>query len=150
MGTFTNMVLTVERQDSCKSIGNSNLMPKINHVPFIEAIRCIERIKTVITPRDKLQCLSDSFSAMKTAVVDYHQGKLELSAMDDVLPISIYIISQVDLPQIVTHFNMLDDFIKISDSMGKASGGVNYELEKKILTNYNCGILYVSNEWNIP
>jgi hypothetical protein len=87
---------------------------------------------------------------MKTAVVDHFQGRRELSAMDDVLPISIYIISQVELPHIVSHFNMLDDYIKMNDIMSKQRGGTNYELEKKILTNYNCGILYVSSEWNLP
>ena len=46
---------------------------------------------------------------------------------------------------------MLQDFIKINDQLGvKRSGGFNFELEKKILTNYNCGVLYVSSDWEMP
>ena len=46
---------------------------------------------------------------------------------------------------------MLNDFIKINDQLGvKRSGGFNYELEKKILTNYNCGVLYLSSDWEMP
>ena len=32
-----------------------------------------------------IECLSASFERLKTAVVDSHKGKLELSQMDDVL-----------------------------------------------------------------
>jgi len=60
--------------------------------PYREAVRCIERIKVCVTPREKLACLSECFSAMKMAVVDFHKGKLELSSMDDVLPLTIYIV----------------------------------------------------------
>ena len=42
-------------------------------------------------------CLSNAFGALKTAVVDYHKGKMELSAMDDVLPLSIYIVAMSEL-----------------------------------------------------
>ena len=77
-------------------------MPIIESVPFKEAVQCLEKIRTCITPREKLMCLSESFSAMKTAVVDFHKGRVELSAMDDVLPISIYVVSQIDLPFVVS------------------------------------------------
>jgi hypothetical protein len=46
---------------------------------------------------------------------------------------------------------MLDDFIRTNETLGsKRNGGVTYELEKRMLTNFNCGVLYVSNEWEIP
>ena len=71
--------------------------------------------------------------------------------MDDVLPISIYVISQVNISHLPSQFSMLDDFIKINEQLGsKRSGGFNFELEKKLLTNFNCGIIYISNEWNVP
>lgn len=70
--------------------------------------------------------------------------------MDDVLPLSIYVIAMADLPTMASHFNMLEDFLRINDSLGKARGGTNYELEKKLLTTFNCGMLYVSKEWSIP
>ena len=65
--------------------------------------------------------------------------------MDDVLPLSIYIVSQVECSHIASHFSMLEDFIKINEQQGnKRSGGQNFELEKKYLTNFNCGVTYVS------
>ena len=129
---------------------NTNLTTN-GPVPYRDAIRSLEKIQQCTTPREKLQCLNDSFSALKTAVVDYHKGKLELAAMDDVLPLTIYVVSQAEISHIASQFDMLNDFIKINDQLGvKRSGGFNYELEKKILTNYNCGVLYVSGDWEIP
>ena len=71
--------------------------------------------------------------------------------MDDILPLTIYVVSQAQVPGIVSEFKMLEDYIKIAEMQGcKRSGSVNFELEKKILTNYNCGVIYVSNEWEPP
>lgn len=133
-----------------ESAVRGNLMPTIYHPPYWEAICSLNKIARCITPREKLQCLSDSFSAMKTAVVDHHKGKLELSSMDDVLPLSIYVVSQVDVPLLASQFHQMDDFLKINAALGKRGGGFNYDLEKKLLTNFNCGVLYISHEWKVP
>lgn len=45
-------------------------------IPYREAIRALEKITTSVTPREKLQCLSESYGALKTAVVDFHKGKV--------------------------------------------------------------------------
>ena len=45
-------------------------------VPYRDAIRSLEKMQQCTTPREKLQCLSESFSGLKTAVVDYHKGKV--------------------------------------------------------------------------
>ena len=120
-------------------------------IPYREAIRQLEKMQQCVTPREKLQCLSESYGAIKTAVVDYHKGKLEVCAMDDMLPLTIYVVSQAQVPCIVSEFRMLEDYIKIAEQQGcKRSGSINFELEKKILTNYNCGIIYVSKEWKPP
>lgn len=77
--------------------------------------------------------------------------QLELCAMDDILPLTIYVVSQAQVPSIVSEFKMLEDYIKIAEMQGcKRSGSINFELEKKILTNYNCGVIYVSSEWEPP
>ena len=65
--------------------------------PYIDAIREIEKIQTLENPGDMVNCLSASFEKLKTTVVDHHKGKLELSAMDDVLPLSIYVVSMANL-----------------------------------------------------
>lgn len=71
--------------------------------------------------------------------------------MDDILPLTIYVVSQAQIPNLVSEFKMLEDYIKIAEQQGcKRSGSVNFELEKKILTNYNCGVIFVSKEWEPP
>jgi len=71
--------------------------------------------------------------------------------MDDILPITIYAVSQAHIPNISSEFKFLEDYIKIAEQHGcKRSGTVNFELEKKILTNYNCGVIFVSKEWEPP
>jgi len=50
-----------------------------------------------------VNCLSASFEKLKTAVVDHHKGKLELSTMDDVLPLSIYTVSMANLHNPASH-----------------------------------------------
>ena len=66
-------------------------------IPDIEAIREIEKIETLNNPGEMVGCLSASFEKLKTIVVDHHKGKFELSAMDDVLPLSIYTVSMANL-----------------------------------------------------
>ena len=40
-----------------------------------------------------MACVNESYSCLKTAVVDFHKGKMELDAMDDILPLTIYVVS---------------------------------------------------------
>lgn len=72
-------------------------------VPYIDAIREIEKIESLECPGEMVNCLSASFEKLKTAVVDHHKGKLELSAMDDVLPLSIYTVSMANLSTPASH-----------------------------------------------
>ena len=45
-------------------------------IPYKDAIRSLEKMQQCVTPREKLQCLSESYGALKTAVVDFHKGKV--------------------------------------------------------------------------
>lgn len=81
-------------------------------VPYIEAIREIERIESLENPGDMVGCLSASFEKLKTAVVDHHKGKLELSAMDDVLPLSIYTVSMANLSNPASLQQMMSDYLR--------------------------------------
>ena len=70
--------------------------------------------------------------------------------MDDILPLTIYVVTMAEVSHMASQFNMLDDFIKINEQQGfSRGGGINFEQEKRMLTNYNCGVLYVSKDWNI-
>lgn len=81
-------------------------------VPYIEAIREIERIEALENPGEMVGCLSASFEKLKTAVVDHHKGKLELSAMDDVLPLSIYCVSMANLSNPASLQQMMSDYLR--------------------------------------
>ena len=120
----------------------------------------LEKMANCLTPREKLACLSESHSSLKTAVVDFHKGKvsfvvfisqMELDAMDDILPLTIYVVSQAKIVNLASELALLEDFIKVCDELGPhKNGGLNCELEKKLITNYSCGVIYVSKEWEVP
>jgi len=57
-------------------------------------------------------CLSSSFEKLKTCVVDHHKGKFELSAMDDVLPLTIYVVAMANLHTPSSHKNMMEDYLR--------------------------------------
>jgi hypothetical protein len=59
-----------------------------------------------------LASLSASFGSLKAAVVDYSKGKYELSEMDDVLPLSIYVVSMAELSHPSSHRNMMEDYLR--------------------------------------
>jgi len=76
---------------------------------------------------------------MKTAIVDHWKGKIELSTMDDVLPLTIYVVAMAELSHPASEFNLLEDFLRIYDK--------GFELEKKLLTNFDVSIKYINHEW---
>lgn len=110
-------------------------------VPYIEAIRCIERMQTLQSPREKLQCITESFSCMKTAIVDYWKGKVELNTMDDVLPLTIYAVCMADLTHPASELNIIEDYLSVYDK--------GFDYERKLLTNFDVSIKYINKEWNL-
>lgn len=64
-----------------------------------------------MTPREKLQAITESFGSLKTTVVEYWKGKVELNTMDDVLPLIIYIVGMAEIPHPAAEFNMMEDFL---------------------------------------
>ena len=61
--------------------------------------------------------------------------------MDDVLPLSIYVMAMAELSHPASEFNMLDDYLRIYDK--------GYDLEKKLLCNFDVSIKYINHEWKI-
>ncbi|CDW76663.1 UNKNOWN [Stylonychia lemnae] len=125
------------------STSSSLGLGQINKVdlPYQEAIKQLEKIQSYQTPREKLQCLSESFQSLKTTIVDHYKGKFELSAMDDVLPLTIYTVAMADLSHIQSEFNIMEDFLSIYDR--------GFDFEKKLLTNLDVSIKYVNSEWEL-
>ena len=110
-------------------------------LPYIESIRCFEKIQQFTSPRDKLLCLSEAFGALKTTIVDHYKGKLELETMDDLLPLTIYVVSQAELSHPASELNLMEDYLRIWDK--------GYELERKLLCNYDVSIKYINHEWEV-
>ena len=86
-------------------------------------------------------CLSASFGSLKSAVVEHHKGRFELESMDDVLPLTIYCVSRADLSHPASHRNMMEDYLR------QCTKG--FDLERKLLCNFDCGVQYVGKEWEI-
>jgi len=78
---------------------------------------------------------------MKTAIVDYWKGKVELSTMDDVLPLTIYAVAMAELSHPASEFNLMEDYLRIHER--------GFELERKLLTNFDVSIRYINHEWQI-
>ena len=126
---------------------NSQEMSKISPrsdrkaVPYIDAIKEIEKIEQYTCPEEMIGCLSASFERLKTAVVDLHKGKFELSTMDDVLPLSIYVVSMANMERPSSHKNMMEDYLRCNQR--------GYDLERKLLCNFDGAIRYVCNDWEL-
>jgi len=95
-----------------KSAGGISPKTERKAVPYIDAIKEIEKIESFTCPEEMIGCLSASFERLKTAVVDQHKGKFELSTMDDVLPLSIYVVSMANLERPSRHKNMMEDYLR--------------------------------------
>lgn len=61
-----------------------------------------------------------------------HDGKLDITAMDDILPVMIYVVARAQVIDFPVYVRIIDDYIKIR--------GV-FELEERVVTT-----LYVATE----
>ncbi len=59
--------------------------------------------------------------------------------MDDVLPLTIYAVSMADLTHPASELNIMEDYLSIYDK--------GFDLERKLLTNFDVSIKYVNHEW---
>lgn len=104
---------------------------------YVHSTECLNKITTQATPLDKLNCLLEAMTSMKTSVLEHSKGKLELLTMDDQLPVVIFIVSQVTDPFLVPQISLLKDYV--SDSIG-------LDNELCIVINIDSAILYLANE----
>lgn len=85
-----------------------------------------------------VHCLSLWFAKLKSEVVDQHKGKVELESMDDVLPLSIFCFATSSLDHACSHYSLMHDYLK------QVQG---FDLERKLLCNFDCAIRYVCDEY---
>jgi hypothetical protein len=63
---------------------------------------------------------------LRNCILDITKGKAELCSMDEELPLFIYICTQIDIKNIISELNIIDHYLKYSQSVDK---------ESKVLTN---------------
>ena len=78
--------------------------------PYKAAVDCLNRIASYLSPVDKLNCVLEAVNLTRTAVLEYWKGRVELLAMDDQLPVTIYVATQVTEPTFVAQLALLQDF----------------------------------------
>jgi hypothetical protein len=61
--------------------------------------------------------------------------------MDDVLPLTIYVVAMADLTHIASEFNIMEDYLSIYDR--------GFDFERKLLTNLDVSIKYINSEWEL-
>jgi hypothetical protein len=106
--------------------------------PYAEAIETLGKLGSYSTPLEKLNCCLNTVSSMKTAVIDYWKSREELSAMDDELPLLIFVLVQAR----VSNFNAEIAFLL--DYVGRSS---RFEKEQRLLINFEAAAKYIANDW---
>ncbi len=97
-----------------------------HEIPYINAINEFSKISKVRSPKEKLGVLLMMHSLMKSSVVEYHKGKLEIASMDEELPILIYVVLHCQIENISAELNFIDDFVQLDPTL---------ESEKRLMTN---------------
>lgn len=63
---------------------------------------------------------------MKSNIVEFHKGKVELNTMDDELPILIFVILMSDVEDLIPQIFLIEDYISNDDL---------FESEKRLVIN---------------
>ena len=101
--------------------------------PYAEAKTVLGRFNRVKTPIEKINCLISTIACMKSCVVDYWKGNLEIQAMDDELPILMFLLltSRIEHPE--AEFQILTHYVT-----GKL------ENENRIILNFSSAVSYLA------
>ena len=81
-----------EKSEERSDVSNSEdlSISQSERIPYHESIKSLSSISSFTSPREKLETVVDFFSNMKASIVDYWKGKVELTTMDDILPLVIF------------------------------------------------------------
>lgn len=74
---------------------------------------------------------------MKWEVYKFSKGKYEIVAMDDELPIVIFIVLCCNLPYLLKEFQMLSDFVRFDDYL---------QYDSMIITSLNGAVEFIKDE----
>jgi len=109
---------------------------KLNlYSPYKPTIEAINKIEFESNPREKFETLMKANLELKTSILDLTCGKSELDSMDDLLPLSIYVTTQIHMKNSVAEVNMIEDYFKYSkDCIDK---------ESRVLTNLKVSFFFL-------
>jgi hypothetical protein len=80
-------------------------------------------------------------SEMRAAVIKFHHAKVEIEAMDDELPITIFILSRVTkCKQIVSHLQFVQSYLKSKEDS---------DHQERMISNILISVDYISKEWKL-
>eukprot|EP00826_Nyctotherus_ovalis_P038724 TRINITY_DN3645_c0_g2_i1.p1 TRINITY_DN3645_c0_g2~~TRINITY_DN3645_c0_g2_i1.p1 ORF type:complete len:216 (-),score=83.25 TRINITY_DN3645_c0_g2_i1:136-783(-) len=121
------MIVTEEEEEKGRvAYGNSiNLVNKVEDTPY---------------PHEKLGFIMQMYAKMKTDVIDFSKGRFELEAMDDQMPVFIYIMIMAKFVNPLTEMNMLLDYLRYEDK--------DYDTEQLLVTNLQASLMYILKEFN--
>jgi len=94
---------------------------KLKNKPYFAAINDLNKLNLFWNPREKLNTLLSAVSQLKSAIVDFHYGKIELESMDDQLPLLIYIVLQSTVTDFVSELKFIEDFISFDQQLDDES-----------------------------
>ena len=105
--------------------------------PYLSAIESLNGLDKHSSPIDKLNCILESTTNMKTTVIDYCKGREELETMDDQLPVIIFIVCKTGMDTLPAQIEFLIDYTRCNPSMDN---------ENRLLINYDAAISFIVND----
>lgn len=105
--------------------------------PYLMAIEALNGLEKHASPVDKLNCILESTTHMKTTVIDYWKGKEELETMDDQLPVIIFIVFRVGISTFPAQIEFLLDYTRINNGMDN---------EHRLLINYDAAVSFIMSD----
>ena len=79
-------------------------------------------------------------SEMRSEVIKHHHAKTEIEAMDDVLPVTIFIVSRVRCRRFASNLQYMLSYIKTKEES---------DHQERILNTVMVAMDYISKEWKI-
>jgi len=107
--------------------------------PFKYVIDIINKITFEKSLKRKFETITQASLELRNCVLDYTNCKFELESMDDELPITIYITTQINVDNLFAELFMIDDYIKFSLR--------DTTKQNKMVTNLLSSLMYISKDW---
>ena len=127
----------IENMDSnsvLKSLGvNENFWLSDERLPYQEAIEHLGKINDCVTPAEKLNCLMSFEAAMKSSVVQYWKGQIELD-YDNSLLVTMFVILKASFYYPKAEISLICDYLADKS-----------EEEKTLVISIEKAIIYLIN-----